>query len=117
MIATIAIATIAVAGFGFAATAIALGIRVGAIQSDNMELSLLLEMAEQEGEETRDEFNRYQSRTKRQMERYRNDIDEYKDLMATCDDPDVLHSFFDRMLQEATGEEAGEGDQSPNELP
>ena len=99
---TVAIAALSLIGFGFAATAVALGVRSGSLRATISRLASDLNSSEKERDETRGEFESYQARTENQLESLRDEITDLQDLLATCSDPLVVHERLDRMLQKAS---------------
>ena len=95
------IIAIALAGFGFAGVALALGLRNGTLRVEKTRLGNSLVKSELNGKETADEFDRYQLRANAQMEKLIDDVTDLEDLLTTCTDPVIVHSELDRVLQEA----------------
>ena len=103
------ITAIALGGFGFAATAIALGVRNGSLRAKISLLENNLSSSLGERDSTRREFEDYIDRTKLQIEAIREKLNDNEDMLAACTDPTVIHSYFDRVLQEATGGDRDKG--------
>lgn len=115
MIAELAIAAVALVGFGFAATAVALGVHVGTLRASGAEKQAELERSEREHNETRIEFANYEERTTAQIKEYQSDAQTYRDLVESCADPGVIDDYLDLLLRKAAG--IGTGDESPDRLP
>lgn len=111
---TVGIIVIALAGFGFAGVALALGVRNGSLRATILKLGFDLNTSELERDETREEFESYQARTKQQLERLRERLNDSEDMLAACTDPTFIHERFDQLLSEAS---RGLGDSGPDELP
>lgn len=97
-----AVVALAFAALGFAGTALALGLRNGTLRVEKSRLGNNLVRSELNRKETREEFERYQERAIKQMEKLRNDVTDLEDMLATCTDPVVIHGELDRLLERAT---------------
>jgi len=98
----IAITVLALAALGFAGTAVGLAVRNGSLEAALGRARQSRDKSEEERAETRAEFVRYRTRTLKQLENLRDEINDNEDMLAACSDPAVIHERFDRMLQKAS---------------
>lgn len=105
----LAISVCSLAALAFAGTAVGLAVHNGSLKTALGRALQSRDASERERDETRDEFDRYQARTLRQLEMLRHEINDNEDMLAACTDPAVIHSYFDRVLQEATGGDRDKG--------
>ncbi len=94
--------------------AAALGVHIGSLRARISELALSWNKSVDDHRTTANEFADYKERTERQLESYRDDLNDLEDLLATCDDPAVIKQRFDLLLQAATSRDGGE---SPDWVP
>ncbi len=105
-------AIIALAFSGLAAVTVAgaMAVRKTQLEGDKRDLRRDLLDSNKEHETTIKELATERSRAERQLEFLRDEINDQRDLLATCTDPDVILDHFDRVLQKATGRLGGQSD-------